>query len=282
MNIISLIETIPPAFYGVLIGSFLTIIGVVLTNISNTKRLRLQHEHERDLRNKERDLNMRREIYMDAMEAISAGITAISRFSELSETPEALMQSYSSLSSKLGKVTIVGQNETIEALANFQLEVNGAFLRMSAKREKFDKMIQHSQAIEAEIQTLKEQLNELTTQFSPAQVNQELELYNQVQSEIDVLQKQINELKSQEAQVGHQLWQTVTNLVQTSMTEVSALNKLLVPLISLMRTELELPFNSEHFAKILEKGNDELEAYMASFFNEYDETFNQGDNSVKD
>lgn len=34
---------------------------------------------------------MRRAIYMDAMEAISAGITAISRFSELNETPEALM-----------------------------------------------------------------------------------------------------------------------------------------------------------------------------------------------
>lgn len=59
MNFLPLIENIPPAFYGVLIGSLLTIIGAVLTNISNTKRLRLQHEHERELRNKERDLNMR-------------------------------------------------------------------------------------------------------------------------------------------------------------------------------------------------------------------------------
>ena len=133
--VISLIETIPPAFYGILIGSFLTIIGVVLTNISNTKQLRIQHEHERQLRNKERDLNMRREIYMDAMEAISAGITAISRFSELSETPEALIKSYTSLSAKVSKVTIVGQNETIEALADFQLELNAAFLRLGAKRD---------------------------------------------------------------------------------------------------------------------------------------------------
>jgi primosomal protein N'' len=275
MNLITLIESIPPAFYGVLIGSLLTIIGVTLTNISNTKRLRIQHEHEVALRNKERDLNMRREVYMDAMEAISAGITAISRFSELSETPESLMQSYSSLSSKLGKVTIVGQNATIEALANFQLEVNGAFLRMSAKRDNFDKQLRHSQAVEAEIEKLNDKLNQLTTQFTQAKVNQDYDLSQRYLAEIDALQNDLTNLQEQERDIGNQLMQTIAKLVQTSMAEVSALNKLLVPLISLMRTELELPFNSEHFSRILEKGNDELEAYMASFFNEYHQDNNE-------
>lgn len=145
---ITMIESIPPAFTGVLIGSLLTIIGVVLTNISNTKRLRIHHEHELKLRNKERDLDMRREIYMDAMEAVTAGITAIRRFAELNQTPEALMQSCTRLSAKVGKVTIVGQNATIEALANFQLELNGAFLRLSAKRDKFDTDLRTNQNIE--------------------------------------------------------------------------------------------------------------------------------------
>jgi hypothetical protein len=275
MNLITLIESIPPAFYGVLIGSLLTIIGVSLTNISNTKRLRIQHEHEVAIRNKERDLNMRREVYMDAMEAISAGITAISRFSELSETPEALMQSYSSLSSKLGKVTIVGQNETIEALANFQLEVNGAFLRMSAKRDKFDANLRHSKTIETEIEVAKENLNHLTQQLTQAKVNQQQDLTHRFQSEVNILQNKLADLQTQEEEIGNQLMHNVTNLVKTSMAEVSALNNLLVPLISLMRTELELPFNSDHFAQILQKGNDELEAYMASFFNEFEEALDE-------
>jgi len=155
MTIISFIENIPPAFYGVLIGSMLTIIGVVLTNLSNTNQLRLQYEHERQLQNKERDLNMRREIYMDAMEGISAGITAVSRFAELNETPEALMKSFTSLSANVCKVTIVGQNETIEALANFQLELNGAFLRVSAKRDQFDAYLRQSRGLEDAIDTKK-------------------------------------------------------------------------------------------------------------------------------
>ena len=271
MDLLTFLENIPPAFTGVIVGSFLTIIGVVLTNMSNTKRLRIQHEHEVKLRNKERDLNMRREIFMDAMEAISAGITAISRFSELSETPETLMQSYSKLTSKLGKVTIVGQNETIEALANFQLEINGAFLRMSAKREKFDRLLQSSQSIETEIKTLNEKIGELNEKVTRAKLNQENQLNHRFQSEIKQLQDELSKKKSLEEEIGGQLYQTVAELVKTSMAEVSALNKLIVPLISLMRSELELPFNEEHFAQITERGNAALEEYMNSFFNEYDE-----------
>lgn len=271
MDLLTFLENIPPAFTGVIVGSFLTIIGVVLTNMSNTKRLRIQHEHEVKLRNKERDLNMRREIFMDAMEAISAGITAISRFSELSETPETLMQSYSKLTSKLGKVTIVGQNETIEALANFQLEINGAFLRMSAKREKFDRLLQSSQSIETEIKTLNEKIGELNEKVTRAKLNQENQLNHGFQSEIKQLQDELSKKKSIEEEIGGQLYQTVAELVKTSMAEVSALNKLIVPLISLMRSELELPFNEEHFAQITERGNAALEEYMNSFFNEYEE-----------
>jgi len=277
MDLLTFIENIPPAFTGVIIGSFLTIVGVVLTNSSNTKRLKLQHEHEVKLRNKERDLNMRREIFMDAMEAISAGITAISRFSELGETPESLMQSYSKLTSKLGKVTIVGQNETIEALATFQLEINGAFLRMSAKREKFDKLLQLAQSIEAEIKTHNEVINELNEKVAQAKLNQENQLSNGFQSEIEQVQDELLKKKSEEEEVGGQLYQTVVDLVKTSMAEVSELNKLIVPLISLMRSELELPFNEEHFAQITERGNAALEQYMSSFFDEYDEDTLMGD-----
>ena len=272
MNILSIIENLPPAFYGVLIGSLLTIIGVALTNLSNTKQMRLQHEHERTLRSKERNLNLRREIYMDAMEALSTGITAIGRFSELNETPEALMQSYTSLSANVGKVTIVGHNETIEALANFQLELNGAFLRLSAQRDIFDAKLRKSQTIETKISALEEQLNRFSNQLIQSKIDQEHARSEQLQTEIERLEDALTTLRSENEQSTNQLMQAITNLLQTSMAEVSSLNKLLVPLISLMRTELELPFNEEHFARILEKGNKELENYMSAFFQDYQQT----------
>ena len=273
MNFTSFIESIPPAFYGVLIGSLLTIIGVVLTNISNTKRLKIQHEHERELRNTERDLNMRREIYMDAMEAISSGITAISRFSELNETPVTLMQSYSDLSPKVSKVTIVGNNETIEALSSFNLELNAAFLRMGAKREKFDRKLRESELIGNKIEAGSAELDRLTAQLSDSNDRDRSE----IQQNISTVTQKLDQLRSDEQIVTNQYMTQMVDLVNASMAEVSSLNKQLVPLISLMRSELELPFNQAHFAETLDRGQEALEEYLREYFAEFGNEFSDDD-----
>ena len=267
MALITLIEQIPPALYGIIIGSFLTIIGVVLTNMSNTKRLRLQHEHERVLRNKERDLNMRREVYMDAMEAISAGITAISRFSDLHESPEALMQSYSSMSSKESRVMIVGTNDTINALANFNVELNGAFLRLSAKREKFDAVLKKHQQLEKEIKQIKQRMAEISFQLDIDETNVPQEIYqNRLNTEYNTLEVKLSNLQSENELLDNQLMPLIESLVRDSINEVGTLNKLLAPIVACMRTELELPFDEDFYINVLSKGHEKLNEHLASFF----------------
>ena len=41
MSLADLINAVPPTLWGFIIGSFLTVLGVILTNAANTKRLRL-------------------------------------------------------------------------------------------------------------------------------------------------------------------------------------------------------------------------------------------------
>jgi len=267
MNLNSIIENIPPAFYGVIIGALLTIIGVLLTNSSNTKRLRIQHEFEREIRNKERDLNLRRDVYMDAMEALSAGITAVSRFSDLHETPESLMQSYSDLSPKVSRVMIIGENETIKELANFSIELNGAFLRLSAKREKFNAIHQQSQVLESRLESAQKELERSTALLIKPMETANPEIVSQKsQEKCDTIEKQITALKAKEEEVGNQLIQMIKDLVQTSMSEVAELNHRLVPLISLVRSELGLPFDEDYYAQIMEQGHQKLGEYLEDFF----------------
>jgi hypothetical protein len=278
MDFTAFLDQIHPAFYGVIFGSFLTIIGVVLTNRSNTKRLRLQHEHERDLRNKERDLNMRRQVYMDAMEAISAGITAISRFSDLHESPDSLMQSYSSLSSKESRVMIVGTNETIQALASFNVELNGAFLRLSSEREKFDAIRKRNQQLEDELDHIDQRMDEV---YSLRSENSEI-----VESVIDgksipadyhILKEKQTRLQEEYEVLSDQLVPLIQNLVSNSIAEVGRLNQLLVPIVACMRAELELPFDEAFYTSVLSKGHEKLNNHLASFFENFDS--GQPDNS---
>ena len=63
------------------------------------------------------------------------------------------------------------------------------------------------------------------------------------------------------------------NLVRDSIVESAALERLLVPLLRLIRAELELPFEAESYARIIEEGHrqvmDYLDAYIQDFAPEF-------------
>ena len=271
MGFLTLLESIPPTFLGIILGSLLTIIGVILTNSSNTRRLRLQHEHERSLENKSRDLNLRRDVYMEAMEAIATGLVAVSRFGDLNISADTLMHSYTDLSPKIGKVTIVGNNDTIKALATFNLELTGAFLRLSAKREKFNTLFHHSQAIEKELEQARQEQKHMAGLLKEAQAVQAgLTPDDRLQEESDAAARQVEELQAEYEDTWKQIFPIQIQLVKDSTTEVAVLDQLLVPLIGLMRAELELPFNEAYYAEILKSGHEKQREYLDAFFRDFD------------
>lgn len=270
MSVIEIIQNIPPAFYGIMIGSLLTVIGVTLTNISNTKRLHIQHEHERNLENKARDLNLRRDVYMQAMEAISAGLVAVSRFSELNTPSEKLMHSYTDLSPKIGKVTIVGKSETIKAVATFNLELTGAFLRLTAIREKIKIVAQRIEQLESEIKKTMNEINNLADFQDEENIEKtKKKINNQTQHQYQTSKKQLEDIKAECDILENQFMSMQIDLVQQCTSEVAKLDDFLVPLIGLMRSELELPFNEKYYADILKKGHEKQKQYLADFFKDF-------------
>lgn len=270
MSFIEILESIPPALYGVMIGSLLTVIGVTLTNISNTKRLRIQHEHERNLENKTRDLTLRRDVYMEAMEAISAGLVAVSRFSELNTSSDELMHSYTDLSPKIGKVTIVGKNETIKAVATFNLELTGAFLRLTATREKIKAVVQRIESLGKEIEAAQQELNNLADSMGEENIEKNRKRKkDQIQREYNDTKKRLEHLKAECDLLENQFMSMQIDLVQECTSEVAKLDELLVPMIGLMRSELELPFNETYYAKILKSGHEKQKEYLAEFFKDF-------------
>ena len=74
---IELIEPIPAAFWGVVAGSFFSIFGVWLTNRSSDRRLLRQLNYDREAKAKERELTLKKDVYLSAAEAISAGISVL-------------------------------------------------------------------------------------------------------------------------------------------------------------------------------------------------------------
>ena len=254
----------------------------MLTNSSNTKKLRIQHEHERQLKDKERDLNLRRDVYLQAMEAIAAGLVAVGRVSEIDSSMEDLMRSYTDLSPKIGKVSIVGRNETIKAMANFQQELTGAFLRLSAKRESFRSLNQRASSFEKTINSNKNEMERLTELIN---ANSESLEINPAKSEVakffDKLSEQTEILEKEFKEIWDHLYPLQIQLVKESFSEVSKLDNLLVPLVGMMRSELELPFDQEYFSNIMLEGHKKQKEYLDAFFNDFDENIDKEGNDTE-
>ncbi len=269
-SIISFVESIPPAFYGIIIGSLLTLIGVALTNISNTKRLRLQHEHEQKLESKARDLNLRRDVYMAAMEAISAGLVAVSRYSDFSVSSDELMKSYTDHSPAIGKISIVGNSQVIKAVATFNLDLTGAFMRLTVRREKYSAILERNMSLTKEIKQLRERIDHLSDQKEEGlSVKLDQRRLSQPKSDRESLDKYLNALRTEHADLNKQIMPLQIDLIRESIKEVAALDQLLVPLIGLMRAELGLSFDEAYYAQILKEGYERQKGFLAAIFHDY-------------
>ena len=278
MDLAELLGAIPATLWGFIVGSFLTVLGVVMTNAANTRRLRMQHEHEWKLESKERDLNLRRDVYMAAMEAIATSVATVGRVGNLNIPTDELELILTDKSPAFSRVSIVGQEATIQTMATFSSELTGTFLRLSAKREKLGWLMQRSAVVEEKIaQVLEEQ--ELTqAELDACRIAEPRDesTENVLEKTLTLQQQRLEALRAEEKELMKQTFPAQMSLVRDSVAESAALERLLVPLISLIRAELELPFEAESYARIIEVGHQQVIDYLDAYIQDFAPEFGLG------
>ena len=267
MNALTLLEKVPVTFWAVVVGSLFTVIGVVLTNWSNTRRLRLQLEHDRTLKDRERDLAMRRDIYLAAAEAISAGMAAIGRFGDLNVAHDKLLQPYTERAPAIAKVHIVANDNTIRAVVTFMEELTGAFLRLSTKRIRLAVLQQRLRPLQDQLELSSREQDRvlaLMKEFNLAGITDE-QRWGVLQQSFEFEGRQIEELLKEQGTLQTSLLPLQLSLVQESLVEVAALNGLLVPIVGFVRTELDLPFNEKLYVEVIEHSRIQHARYFEEF-----------------
>ncbi len=111
-----IINSIPPSFWGIVIGSLFSLGGIMITNRANDRRLRAQLEQDRDLKHREREMSLRKDVYLSAAETIWAGLSAIGRFSNLDIPHDKVIEAYSEKSYVIAKIHIIAKDETLKAV----------------------------------------------------------------------------------------------------------------------------------------------------------------------
>lgn len=260
MDLVGMLEAVPATVWGFLVGSLITVIGVALTNASNTKRLRLQHAHERDIAERTRDLAMRRDVYLGAFDAIATGMTMVGNFGELDVPFQDLMRSYMGKAAAMGKVTIVGEEDTIRAVANFEQALTGAFIRLTAQRNGVDQRFKRMQALADKItrSEAEQERLEATIQAGEDPNGATIRLLEHERRRCDAL-------RAEEHTIEAAFTPALMGLIRATMEEVGALDRLVAPVIRCVRGELGLSFDEAFYVRLVEAGHAERAKHFEGF-----------------
>lgn len=129
------IESVPNVIWSGVIASVITLIGVLVSNRGNTKRLHQQHEHEAQQKTKERITNIRREVYMAAVSDMSAAMAHLGTIPNLDPRKDNLTAPLVTLNTTAGKCQLISEQNTSRLFGDVMKQINQLTMRMVVKAQ---------------------------------------------------------------------------------------------------------------------------------------------------
>ena len=157
-----------------IVSGGVSLLVVYLSNRSQNERLQMQLTHERELKNREREMALRRDVYLPAVEAVSAGLQALSQFPALGFPTERLTERYQEKAPSVAKAQVIAKEKTVRTFAIFNSELGAIFLRLTLARMPL--LLKKPR-----LQILLEDIGKLKTEHSAVQV-----LLSQLQGFVEV------------------------------------------------------------------------------------------------
>ena len=261
------IEQVPATFWGVLAGSLFTLIGVASTNHANFKRLERQLEHDRSLKTEERKLTLKKDVYLPAAEAISAGLMAIGRLADLKIPQDNLLSDWIEKSPAIAKAQLVADEATAEAIARFNAELGSIMFRLLAIRLPLTTKLQSAESLMQQVtrhSTENDRMLELCKEMNLSGSRDE-QRRTTIDSYFQFNQKRIDELLAQHNKLTRALFSDQMQFSKDCHQATATLSILLIPLLACARKELKLPFNAENYSRIAREAHEKIGASLEDF-----------------
>ena len=244
-----------------------TLSGVFVANLSQNKRLRAQLAHEREMKNREREMSLRKDVYLAGAEAVYAGLLAVNRFANLETPHEKVIEGYLDKAPSLAKVHIIAKEETVKALVAFSAALDTLFVRLFARRgplvsekQKIDALITQADITDKENSRTLELIKQYNLEGLTDQNRRDW-----LQRNFDFEQKQSKAARQEAASLAVTLYLKQLQLMEDSTDERNKLVRLLIPVVFSIRKELELSIDEVEYRRVLDAAASE----QLKIFKEY-------------
>jgi hypothetical protein len=223
---------------------------------------------DRELRAKERELALRKEIYLAAAEAISAGIRAIGSVADMNLSNDEVYRGYLEKAPAIAKVHIIGGEETLRAVAEISSELTSAFLELTAKRMPLVSMKQHIAVLEQQIASFGKERDRMLELMRDHNIegNGDTRRFTVLQRNFESQQNQIKQYVQEQQKLNLTLYSAQLNLAEGCLTLSSKLAKLAVAAVVSVRRELELPIEQAMYVQLTDELRTKQQTDASRFF----------------
>jgi len=156
-----LVEGIPAVVWSGMAGAGLagglSLVNLIATQRHARKMQKAQLAHDANVRSRERHMALRREVYLEAAQAIPRMSGVLGRLADINISDQELSRVFEDGTAKLNQIQVIGSNDTIESVMLFLTEITAAYARLSVDRG----LLTNNKK---QIESLEERLQEFTEQ----------------------------------------------------------------------------------------------------------------------
>lgn len=263
----TLFEAIPVIFYAATSAACITLFGAWLQNRAESQRNLQRLQHDALQRDREREMTMRREVYLKAAEALAHAQENLAGFANLdisSQQHEVLIKG---IGADLNKVHIVGSMQTVHAIVDANqffthavsdLTIHRLPLQQLTREIAFEQLVIESASARRDeaLASLKEMSGD-GQHRSPLWEIQD-RIFNEEQKEIEAAAAKIERLQQR-------LSQDQLAFLKRCAKAGLELGALVVKANVAIRRELELYVDAEEYLKLMRRSYDALGREVDAF-----------------
>lgn len=266
-ELIAVLRIIPDVIWAAVIASLLTLGGVLLTNIGNNKRLTNQLLHDAKQRDRERSMELRRQVYLEAAEAITANHMILMKLTDMTIQDSELAQQFSDSAATLSKVNVIASVDTVKAVSELSSALGAKYLQLTAKRiplvqRKIDIDILNSFIDKSSSE--KDRMIELMKEIN-IQGHLDERLWGVVNNNYELEQEQIKKYSEERDQLIVLNNKELLQFIKECFRASKEVGEYFVPAIQAVREEMDIPFDKKEYKETLERSWKTAEQSLSEF-----------------
>lgn len=253
------------------------LIAVVIGGMLTWMPLHWQLEHDSRERERERQMSVRRDVYLSAAEKFGQQLAYLANFynnwARFDNKTEPLPQGYLEA---VARIQVIGSNETLAALNRFDDFVSEAFAELTPQiielallRTKFVRLSELTTNTQAEVAESVEQMKAYNLQGI-----KDDEKWSTIKYNTDMAQSRENKLMEELKKIAAELIRLSSDLAPKCLQKALPAHELLIPLMGAIRKELNLAFDEKAYRARMKashsKWKENMEKLNATIRDKYD------------